>query len=148
MLTWSGTKPEDRVTVVGAVSQKWSFDGAHQPAPFYPQYILTGDPYYLNEMYMWAGFSAARYSVASSPKSRGPTGAEGGIGDELRGAGWVVRNRAEAAFAAPDGAPEKTYFRYLTNDAICPLGRRSAHRRHVLRRVRDQGVGADGGGWL
>ena len=118
MLTWSGTKPEDRVTVVGPVSQKWSFDGAHQPAPFYPQYILTGDPYYLNEMYMWAGFSAARYSVGNSPKGRGPTGAEGGIGDELRGAGWVLRNRAEAAFAAPDRAPEKTYFRYLTNDAI------------------------------
>ena len=118
MLTWSGTKPEDRVTVVGPVSQKWHFDGAHQPAPFYPQYILTGDPYYLNEMYMWAGFSAARYSVSNSPKSRGPTGAEGAIGDELRGAGWVLRNRAETAVAASDGTPEKTYFRYLTNDAI------------------------------
>ncbi len=118
MLTWSGTKLEDRVTVVGPVSQKWSFDGAHQPAPFYPQYILTGDPYYLNEMYMWAGFSAARYSVGSSSLSRGPTGAEGGIGDEVRGAGWVLRNRAETAFAAPDGSPEQTYFRYLTNDAI------------------------------
>ena len=110
MLAWSGTKPEDRVTMVGPVSQKWSFDGAHQPAPFYPQYILTGDPYYLNEMYMWAGFSAARYSVGDSPKSRGPTGAEGAIGDELRGAGWVVRNRAEAAFAAPDGSARKGLF--------------------------------------
>jgi hypothetical protein len=118
-LTYPYTKREDRVVVVGPVSQKWTFDGAHQPAPFYPQYILTGDPYYLNEMYMWAGFSAARYSVdVGNPKSRAPTGAEGSIADELRGAGWVIRNRAEAAFAAPDGAPEQTYFRYLTNDAI------------------------------
>ena len=99
-------------------SQKWGFDGAHQPAAFYPQYILTGDPYYLNEMYMWAGFSAARYTGDTHVSGRGPTGAEGGINDQLRGAGWVLRNRAEAAFAAPDRAPEKSYFRYLTNEAI------------------------------
>ena len=118
MLTFPNTKPEDRVNVVGPVSQKWGFDGAHQPAPFYPQYVVTGDPYYLNEMYMWAGFSAARYTGDKGVGSRGPTGAEGGINDQLRGAGWVLRNRAEAAFAAPDRAPEKSYFRYLTNEAI------------------------------
>ena len=148
MLTWSGTKPEDRVTVVGRVSQKWSFDGAHQPAPFYPQYILTGDPYYLNEMYMWAGFSAARYTVASSPQSRGPTGAEGGIGDELRGAGWVLRNRAETAFAAPDGTPEKTYFRYLTNDAIARWEGGIPHRWHALRWGHGQIMGTADREWL
>lgn len=118
MLTYPNTKPEDRVTVVGPVSEKWSFDGAHQPAPFYPQYVLTGDPYYLSEMYMWAGFSAARYTGGNQVSGRGPTGADGGINDQLRGAGWVLRNRAEAAFAAPDNAPEKAYFRYLTNEAI------------------------------
>jgi hypothetical protein len=118
MLAYPNTKPEDRVTVVGPVSQKWGFDGAHQPAAFYPQYILTGDPYYLNEMYMWAGFSAARYTGENHVSGRGPTGAEGGINDQLRGAGWVVRNRAEAAFAAPDNAAEKNYFRYLTNEAL------------------------------
>jgi len=49
---------------------------------------------------------------------RGPTGAEGGISDETRGCGWVLRNRAETAFIAPDGDPEKAYFTYLTNDAL------------------------------
>ena len=118
LVTYSCTKPEDRVTTVGPFSEKWSFDGAHQPAAFYPQYILTGDPYYLNEMYMWAGLSAARYTGDIHVSGRGPTGAEGGINDQLRGAGWVLRNRAEAAIAAPDRAPEKSYFRYLTNEAI------------------------------
>jgi hypothetical protein len=114
------TKPQDRVTLVGPVSQKWSFDGAHQPSPFYPAYILTGDPYYLNEMYNWAGFSAARYdgSGVNAVSGRGPTGAEGVITDAVRGAGWVIRNRAETAFAAPDSHPEKHYFRYLTDDAL------------------------------
>ena len=103
--------------MVGPFTQKWTLDGAHQPAAFYPQYILTGDPYYLNQMYMWAGFTAARYTRAQ----RGPTGAEGGISDELRGYGWVLRNRAEAALAAPDNHPEKNYFSYLVDDALAKL---------------------------
>ena len=36
----------------------------------------------------------------------------------MRGAGWVLRNRAETAFIAPDADPEKGYFTYLTNDAL------------------------------
>jgi hypothetical protein len=114
-------KGDDAVAIVGPYkNQPWSFDGSHQPSPFYPQYILTGDPWYLNEMYLWAGFSAALYNGADtdSASGRGPTGAEGGINDALRGAAWVLRNRAETAFAAPDADPEKAYFTYLTNDAL------------------------------
>jgi hypothetical protein len=123
-LTNSATKAADKVTIVGplathAQGQEWVFDGAHQPDAFYPQYILSGDPYYLNEMYMWAGFSAARYDPGKNDLyGRGPTGVEGGIADQLRGAGWVFRNRVEAAFAAPDDDPEKVYFTTLSNDAI------------------------------
>jgi hypothetical protein len=116
------TTAADAPRVVGPLdfSQPWTFDGAHQPAPFYVPYILTGDPWYLNEMYLWAGFSAARYNGADpeAADGRGPTGAEGGINDELRGAGWVLRSRAEIAFAAPDADPEKAFFTYLTNDAL------------------------------
>ncbi|HEY3910881.1 MAG TPA: hypothetical protein VGM07_13450, partial [Stellaceae bacterium] len=125
VLGYSYTTAADAPIFVGPVHQlanggPWTFDGAHQPSPFYPQYILTGDPWYLNEMYLWAGFTAARYNGADpyDAAGRGPTGAEGGIDDELRGAGWVLRNRAETAFAAPDNDPEKAYFTYLTNDAL------------------------------
>ena len=103
----------DRFTAVGAVTNaRFSYDGAHQPAPFYLPYILEGDPYYLREMYAWASISALFYS------RRGPTGAEGGIEDELRGAGRVFRNRVNAAYAAPDTAPEKIFFSQLALDAI------------------------------
>ena len=116
------TQAPDAVTFVGPTccSNEWSFDGAHQPSPFYPQYVLTGDPWYLNEMYLWAGFSAGRYNGGDSgnPDGRGPTGAEGVINDQFRGAAWVLRNRAETAFIAPDSDPEKAYFTYLTNDAL------------------------------
>jgi hypothetical protein len=121
-LTYNYTAPADRVNVVGPVDKNspWSFDTAHEPSPFYPQYLLTGDPWYLSEMYLWAGFSAAAYNGANTNCScgRGPTGAEGGIADETRGAAWVGRNRAETAFIAPDSDPEKAYFTYLMNDAL------------------------------
>ena len=123
-LTYNYTKPMEKVAVVGPVDANghapWSFDTQHQPSPFYPQYVVTGDPWHLNEMYLWAGFTAASYNgvATNSPGGRGPTGAEGGISDILRGDAWAGRNRAETAFVAPDSDPEKTYFTYLTNDAL------------------------------
>jgi Protein of unknown function (DUF3383) len=120
-LTYNYTKPPDRVAIVGSTTRgPWSFDTAHEPSAFYPQYLLTGDPWYLSEMYLWAGFSAAAYNGANNNCScgRGPTGAEGAIDDQLRGAAWVGRNRAEIAFIAPDNDPEKAYFTYLMNDAL------------------------------
>jgi Protein of unknown function (DUF3383) len=121
-LTYGYTTPAERVNVVGPVDSHspWSFDTSHEPSPFYPQYLLTGDPWYLNEMYLWAGFSAATENGANTNCAcgRGPTGAEGAIDDQLRGAAWVGRNRAETAFIAPDSDPEKFYFTYLMNDAL------------------------------
>lgn len=121
-LVYGYTHAADAVVYVGNVSAgiMWSFDGAHQPSPYYPAYLVTGDPWYLQEMYLWAGFSAALYNGASpgSSQGRGPTGSYGGINDQLRGAGWVLRNRAETAFIAPDADPEKAYFTYLVNDAL------------------------------
>ena len=98
----------------------WRFDGAHQPQPWFVPYVLTGDPWYLDEAYLWAGFSASRYPgwVTKAAYGRGPTGAEGVIADELRGAGWVLRSRVETALMAPDSDPEKAYFTTLTNDAL------------------------------
>ena len=98
----------------------WSFDGAHQPQPWFVPYVLTGDPWYLDEAYLWAGFSASRYPGGATGYAygRGPTGAEGVIADELRGAGWVLRSRVETALMAPDSDPEKAYFTTLTNDAL------------------------------
>jgi hypothetical protein len=95
----------------------------HQADQFYPQYILTGDPWYLNEMYMWMGTNlSGAYpnwpNAVASPGGRGPNGTYANINDELRGEAWGIRDMAETAFAAPDGSPEKTYFTYSTNDIL------------------------------
>lgn len=117
-LIWPGTLVGDRVTVVGPMTQNWSVDGAHQPSLCYPQYVLTADPFYLDEMYAWAGYSAGLYPGYDHTTGRGPTGAEGVVHDQLRGAGWCLRNRVETADIAPDSDPEKAYFTYLTVDTI------------------------------
>ncbi|HEV2100255.1 MAG TPA: hypothetical protein VGR45_15200, partial [Stellaceae bacterium] len=103
----------------------WGWDGAHQPQAFFPQYVLTGDPFYLEEMTFWASITAFDCWGQSPTDGQGcgpypaPAGFYGGaIHDQLRGDAWILRNRAETAFAEPDGTPEKTYFTALTDEAI------------------------------
>jgi hypothetical protein len=124
--TWAtqDSTPADAIKIVGphnissANGNPWGYESSHEPAPFYPQYVLTGDPWYLGEAEMWASNDAARYPSGTCTYCRGLDGTYGGITDELRGGGWVIRSRAEAAFAVPDGDPEKTYLGTLVNDAL------------------------------
>jgi hypothetical protein len=117
----------DNLKAVGPIGQgnPWSWDGAHQPSYFFPQYILTGDPFYLEEMNFWASLTAfncwgnsANIGQGCGPYPSTGTTYGGAIHDELRGNGWTARNRAETAFANPDGSPEKTYFTALMGEAL------------------------------
>jgi hypothetical protein len=118
--------PADNFVAVGPVdvNDPWGFDGAHQPQAFYPQYILTGDPFYLQEMTFWASGSAFDCwgGTPTMGQGCGPYPSTvvyaGAVHDQLRGDAWVSRNRAETAFAEPDGTPEKTYFTALTDEMI------------------------------
>ncbi len=114
------TDPADKIVPVGAMTDEgWYPDGAHQPDFHSPLYLLTGDYFHLEEIYFWASWGAAYTSPGTDVSyGRGPTAATGGITGEVRSDAWIFRNRAQAAFLAPDGTPEKTYFTKLTNDAI------------------------------
>jgi hypothetical protein len=119
------TKPPDRVRIVGDPdSWKWNPDISHQPDCVTPQYLLTGDFWYLEESWFWASWSAAYSNGAATGTNcgRGPTGKEGGIPGvrclSMRGQAWAFRNRAQVAAVSPDGTPEKTYFEKLTRDFI------------------------------
>jgi len=120
-LNYGYTTPDDRLKVVGpAAPSTWTPDIAHQPDAFAAQYALSGDPFYLEQMYLWAGASAHYTNGAATNYAygRGPTGAEGVIDGEVRALGWVLRNRALTAYLAPDAAAEKQYFRQLIDDAL------------------------------
>lgn len=114
--------PSDYPVFTGSYSTSppWTFDGAHEPSTWFLPYVMTCDPWYLQMAYFWASRAATlpNGGATGSFSGRGPTGAEGGITDETRGCGWVLRNRAELAWIAPDADPEKTYFTTLTHDAL------------------------------
>jgi len=121
-LDWNNTDNQDRVVPVGATSDGgWKPDKAHQPDPFAPQYLLTGDFWYLEELQFWAAWSAADGDGPATSRfwGRGPTGAEGGYGaTQVRGQAWTFRSRARAATFSPDDSPERAYFTRLVEDAI------------------------------
>jgi hypothetical protein len=125
----------DDPRVVGKIAPSnsipWTADAAHQPSVYFAPYILTGDPWYLDMLYAWAGITAVIDTPAAPvyvctrqttncSDYRGPTGAYGGLYGEngARDVAWTLRGRVETAFAAPDGTPEKAYFTYMTNDAL------------------------------
>ena len=66
-------------------------------------YLVTGDYYYLEEMYFWAGWDIgdSNYSYRQ--------GTKGIITEITRGEAWAIRNVADAANMAPDGDLEKPY---------------------------------------
>ena len=126
----TGDDPIKVGTVAGEYTIPWRADDGHQPSVYFPAYVLTGDPWYLDMLYAWAGTTV--FFDASSPaidctnqvpycaSYRGPTGAYGGLYgfSAAREVAWTLRGRVETAFTAPDGTPEKSYFTYMSNDAI------------------------------
>ena len=120
-LSYSGQQPADRVIEVGSFNSNppFNFEGEHQPAAFFPQYIISGDPYYLDQMANWAAFTTGFPNCANNV-SCGPNQDDDALDAEgiTRAWAWESRNRAEAAFAEPDGTPQKAFFTYAMNDAL------------------------------
>ena len=128
---WVDGATTDYPTWVGtASSNPWQGTTDHQPAPYYPLYIATGDKFYLDAMQFVANYSVFRNGAASPyvctnqtstcSDWRGPTGAYGGLFgfSNNRDDAWTIRGRGEAAFASVDGTPEKKYLTVMMNDAI------------------------------
>jgi hypothetical protein len=100
----------DRVTpVTGDLSNGgWQVDLAHQGSFVYLPYLITGDWYYLEELYFW---SAMIVSWADWDRCNWCRQGDWGIiYEQLRGEAWAVRTLGHTAFFAPDDSPEKAYF--------------------------------------
>jgi hypothetical protein len=119
--------PADQVNPVGPLTnQGWIYDTAHVPEPSSPAYLLSGDYWYLEELWFWSSFDVAADAVIGA-YHRGPTGSEGILNHgQVRAETWELRNRINAASLSPDGTPEQTYFTTLTSDALaCEEGTRN-----------------------
>ncbi len=113
---FSGTSPADALPPsLDTENTIWTVDSSHQPSLAYVPYLVTGDYYYLEEMYFWAGRNLAYNNWAYR-------GGDGSLGllhtQDTRAQAWSLRNIADAANMAPDGDIEKPYFIEKTNNNI------------------------------
>lgn len=109
---WANDKPP---TPTGPCTTPYSVDGAHQPCFAYIPYLMTGDYYYLEEMYYWANWNIIKASVDAPSR---PLHSLGILADQIRGVAWTFRSFVEAAALAPDNDFEKAYFDSLTRNNI------------------------------
>lgn len=96
------------IGLYGSTYTGWTVDRAHQGSFAYLPYLITGERYFLDEMYYWAAWdlSACDYNA-----SYGRNYSQGIIKDQTRGEAWALRNIADAAaFAADSDSLLKNYF--------------------------------------
>ena len=86
-------------------------ESAHHPCLAYVSYLVTGDAFYLDEAYFWAGWLVHN--------SWQPDISKGTLCDgQLRGQSWSMRTVALVAAIAPDGDPEKVHLSAEVNRSI------------------------------
>lgn len=91
----------------------WSPDSAHQPNLSYVAHLMTGDRYYLDQLNAQASYSIM--SVWNYWRHDG-LGLVANGENQVRGQAWSLREVDDAAFANPDGSPEKAYFTQISNN--------------------------------
>jgi hypothetical protein len=89
----------------------WNIDTAHQPNLLYVPYLLTGDWFFLEELYFWAAYNITNSTSGNCDFCRHDDwGFLNESSTETRGLAWALRSVAHAAFFAPTGSPEQAYF--------------------------------------
>ena len=124
---------------IGVITNtNWWPDMAHQPSLVYIPYLITGDRFYLDELYYWAAFNLffAGYRTPGAGYGTGLNESYGRISGELRGVAWGLRTLSDAAAMAPDSDIEKNYFKTkLINNMNWLAWRNDSERGHGLNAV-------------
>lgn len=108
----SGDAQTTNVTNTGWGNDQNSIDSAHQPETAFIPYIVTGDPYYLDQMHLIAAWDV----FCLNPGSRGPSGSNGVAGSQTRSIAWTMRTRQNFAWACPDADVAKSVYTSFNND--------------------------------
>lgn len=122
---------QDKPVYVGDRTRgPWEPDMAHQGSFAFLAYLVTGDWYYLEELYFWAGWNLAWADGGNCDYCRGGNPANPGVygvvnaWTNIRGVAWGLRAVAQAAILAPEDSPEKGYFREkVLNNIVAAEGR-------------------------
>ncbi|MDC1205332.1 hypothetical protein N8083_00595 [Candidatus Pacebacteria bacterium] len=101
--------PEDALVPVGPLNYRtgWTWELAHNPSVNYVPYILTGDPYYLEQDLFWAGM----ITLDLWPTTRGPSTDGAFRSSQTRANAWALKGLVNTAFMVPDSYPESAYFK-------------------------------------
>jgi hypothetical protein len=89
----------------GSCATPLAHDSAHQPSMAFLPYLISGDFYYLEELWFWANFNMIQANYAYREFAKGLV-----KWDQLRGAAWSLRTLGHAAYITPDALPQKAYF--------------------------------------
>lgn len=92
----------------------WTIDRAHQGSFSYVPYLISGEKFYLEEMYYLAAWDLSMGSYSSTISQFGKWGRDfshGYIVDQARGDAWAFRNIVDAAAFAVDGDTEGPYLK-------------------------------------
>ncbi|HYH46869.1 MAG TPA: hypothetical protein VEG34_14395, partial [Thermoanaerobaculia bacterium] len=81
-------------------------DHEHQPSLAYVPYLLTGDPFYLDEMEFWAAWNFVSLDLSYRGREKGLLKSQ----NQARAQAWMLRNLAHAAWIGPDADPDTAYF--------------------------------------
>ncbi|MBE0685430.1 MAG: hypothetical protein IH585_05475 [Anaerolineaceae bacterium] len=132
---------------IGVTTTNWAPDRAHQGSFAYLPYIITGEKWYLDEIYYWGGYNLVfheymRDGNGSQDFSLGKNGSFGSLYDQLRGLDWALRNISDASIVASDADPERLYFANKTKNNIDWLALANApgttgHGLHAVRHQRE-----------
>lgn len=97
----------------------WNVDHAHQGSFVYVPYLITGDWYFLEELYFWSARNLdAINSCVDQHYCRHESWGYISHTVEPRGVAWALRTLGHTVFIAPDGTPEKQYFNEKLNNNI------------------------------
>ena len=116
---------------------------AHQPSLAYIPYLVTGDYYYLEEMWFWSGWNLASGNRGVSPVEQGWL-----ITEQTRGMAWAVRNWPTPPTCLPTAALEKAYITQKINNNLTywlSTVRQRANYPCIRYWESQQQIGADGG---
>jgi len=93
----------------------WTYDPAHQPDLAYVAYELTGNQYYLDQLNAQADASIFG-SWFGVKNQAGYVDIVANGYDQIRQQAWSLRQIDEAAWANPDGSPQRAYFAQVASD--------------------------------
>jgi hypothetical protein len=96
------SQPEDKLPSCANCDSPYTVDAAHQPSLAFVPYLLTGDSYYLDELYFWTSYNFISQNWDYRSEDEGLLQSQ-----QVRAQAWTLRTLAHTAWIAPDGDPEQ-----------------------------------------